>query len=69
MIMPWVLHIFAPYSPWHNLQEGKKIDSLYFLNQLMCKLLLHSLPSTSGKSQVENVDGRGFGLSVRKLRP
>jgi len=26
----------------------------------MCKLLVHSLPSTSGKGQVENVDGRGF---------
>ena len=23
MIMPWVLHIFAPYSPWHNLQQFK----------------------------------------------
>jgi len=33
----------------------------------MCKLLLHGLSSTSGKSQVENVDGRGFGLTVCKL--
>ena len=33
----------------------------------MCKLLLHCLPSTSGKSKVENVDGRGFGLSVCHL--
>jgi len=23
LIMPWVLHIFAPYSPWHNLQQFK----------------------------------------------
>jgi len=23
MIMPLVLHIFAPYSPWHNLQQFK----------------------------------------------
>ena len=23
MIIPWVLHIFAPYSPWHNLQQFK----------------------------------------------
>ena len=33
----------------------------------MCKLLLHCLPSASGESQVENVDGRGFGLSVCEL--
>ena len=35
MIIPQVLLIFAPYSPWHNLQQfkyRKKIDSLYFLN-------------------------------------
>ena len=49
-------------------QIQQKIDSLYFLNLLMCKLLLHCLPSTSGTSQVENVDRRGFGLSVCKLR-
>jgi len=23
MIMPWALHIFAPYSYWHNLQQFK----------------------------------------------
>jgi len=23
MIMPRILHIFAPYSPWHNLQQFK----------------------------------------------
>ena len=39
-----------------------------FSQQLMCNLLLHCLPSTSGNSQIENVDGRGFGLSVCKLR-
>jgi len=42
----------------------QNVDSLYFLNRLMCTLLLHCLPS---KIQVENVDGRGFGLSVCKL--
>ncbi len=45
----------------------KNIYSLYLLNHLMCKLLLHCLPSTSGKSQIENVDGRGFGFSVCEL--
>ena len=34
----------------------------------MWKLLLPCLPNPSGKSQVENVDGRGFGSSVCKLR-
>ena len=46
MIMSCVLHIFAPYSPWYNLQQN--IDSLYFRNWLMCKLLLYCVPSTSG---------------------
>ena len=46
---------------------AKKNHSLYFRNRLMCKLLLHCLPSTSGKSQVENVDGGGFSLTVCKL--
>jgi len=70
MIMPLVLQFFVPHSPWHDLQQfkySKKNHSLYFRNRLMCKLLLHCLPSTSGKSQVENVDGGGFGLSVCKL--
>jgi hypothetical protein len=65
IIMPPLLHIFAPYRPWHNLQQfkySKKIDSLYFLNRLMCKLLLHCLYSTYGKSQAEDVDGRRFDL-------
>ena len=48
IIMPPVLHIFAPYSPWHNLQQfkyrRKKNWQFIFLNQLMCKLLLHCLP-------------------------
>jgi len=52
---------FTAVQIWQN------INSLYFLNWLMCKLLLHCLPSTSGKSQVENVDGRGFSLSICKL--
>jgi len=65
MIMPLVLHIFAPYSPWHNLQQN--INSLYFLNRLMFKLLLHCLSTASDKSQVENVNGRGFSLSGCKL--
>ena len=38
MIMPWVLHIFAPYSPWHNLQQFK------YSKKLTDKLLLHCLP-------------------------
>jgi len=31
MIMPRVLHIFAPYSPWHNLQQFKhsKTSTVY----------------------------------------
>ena len=50
---PQVLNIFTPYSPWHNLQQfkySKKIDTLYFLNRLMRKLLLLCLPSIYGKS-------------------
>ena len=37
MIMPEVLHIFAPYSPWHNLQQlkyGKKSTVYIFLTSL-----------------------------------
>ena len=69
MIIPQVLYIFALQSPWHNYSSSiqQKIDSSYFLIQLMCKFLLHCLPRTSGKSQVENVDGRRSGLSVGKL--
>jgi len=38
MIMPRVLHIFAPYSPWHNLQQFKysKTSAVYMLLTGLC---------------------------------
>jgi len=68
MIMPQVLHIFAPYSLWHNLQHFKysKILTVYIFLTSLCASCFCSAP-TCGKSLVENVDGRGFGLSVCKL--
>jgi len=38
MIMPWVLHIFAPYSPWHNLQQFKysKTSTVYIFLTDLC---------------------------------
>jgi len=38
MIMPWVLHIFAPYSPWHNLQQFKysKTSTVYSFVTSLC---------------------------------
>ena len=38
MIMPWVLHIFAPYSPWHNLQQFKysKTLAVYIFLASLC---------------------------------
>jgi len=38
MIMPPVLHIFAPYSPWHNLQQFKysKTSTVYIFLTDLC---------------------------------
>ena len=38
MIMPWVLHIFAPYNPWHNLQQFKysKTSKVYIFLTGLC---------------------------------
>ena len=38
MIMPRVLHIFAPYSPWHNLQQFKysKKSTVYIFLTGLC---------------------------------
>ena len=69
-IMPRILHIFAPYSPWHNLQQFKysKTSTVYiFLTDLCASWFCTVCPVHLVKSQVENVDGRGFSLSVCKL--
>ena len=69
MIMPWVLHIFAPYSAWHNLQHFKysKILTVYIFLTGLCASCFCTVCPVHVVSQVENVEGRGFGLSVRKL--
>jgi len=38
MIMPQVLHIFAPYSPWHDLQQFKygKTSTVYIFLTDLC---------------------------------
>ena len=38
MIKPWVLYIFAPYSPWHNLQQFKcsKKSTVYIFLTGLC---------------------------------
>ena len=38
MIMPCVLYIFAPYSPWHNLQQVKhsKTPTVYIFLTSLC---------------------------------
>jgi len=69
MIMPGILHIFAPYSPWHNLQQfkySKKLTVYIFLTGLHARCFITVWP-VHLVSQVENVDGRGFRLSECKL--